>query len=366
MDERLHSRLELRGYLLEPDTAGIDELRVLGSGVGVVLDATGSPGALLDAVAAGRPDFVLLCSDTTGARCIEVLRSLSRHDPVLPLLAILPQGAGEAVKTALLRAGASDFFVRPFGAEELRMRLRNALRLSAQLRPARPEGTRTEDEIRDTIGEVILRELETLQVLGKAAEFKDQETGMHIVRVAHYAQLIARMIGLDRASQEILFHASALHDVGKIGIPDNILLKPARLSAPEYRVMQTHTTNGHGILEKSQSSYLLTGALIALTHHERFDGTGYPMGIRAEEIPLYGRIVCVADVFDALTSRRPYKQAWPIDQSLEQLRRERGTQFDPVLVDAFCAGERTVEQIHREHREPPAPEPPRTSAQAGA
>lgn len=231
------------------------------------------------------------------------------------------------------------------------MRIRNALRLSSAALNRHLGRPDSEDEIRATIGEVILRELETLQVLGKAAEFKDQETGLHIVRVAHYTSLIARMIGLDRTSREILFHASALHDIGKIGIPDRILLKPSRLSAPEYRLMQTHTTNGHGILEKSESSYLLTGALIALTHHERYDGTGYPMGIRGEEIPLYGRIVCVADVFDALTSQRPYKAAWSLPQSLEQLRRERGTQFDPVLVDAFCAGERVVEQIHRDHQD---------------
>jgi putative two-component system response regulator len=143
--------------------------------------------------------------------------------------------------------------------------------------------------------------------------------------------------------------------VGKIGIPDSILLKPSRLSPPEFRTIQTHTTNGHGILGDSASTYLLTGALIALTHHERFDGAGYPMSIGGEEIPLFGRIVGVADVFDALTSRRPYKDAWTLDRAFGLLRSERGRQFDPTLVDAFCANERAVEQIHRHGREPQRP-----------
>ena len=160
------------------------------------------------------------------------------------------------------------------------------------------------------------------------------------------------MIGESEFEQDALFHSSALHDIGKIGIPDSILLKPEPLSDDEFDVMRTHTTNGHGILERSESSYLLNGAMIALTHHERFDGSGYPMGLSCDEIPLNGRIVCVADVFDALTTKRPYKEPWSLDRAFGELESQRNTQFDPRLVDAFVSNAPRVNEIYYEHRDP--------------
>ena len=227
------------------------------------------------------------------------------------------------------------------------MRVRNALKMCATDTDWVKDSIDKENEIRNAIGEILLREYETLYILGKAAEYKDEDTGSHIVRVANYAKLLAHMMGESQSNQDIIYHASALHDIGKIGIPDSILLKPGRLDQPEVSIMRTHATNGHGILEHAASSYLLTGALIALTHHERFDGSGYPMQLNGGDIPLYGRIVCVADVFDALTTRRPYKEAWSLEKAFTLLKKERGRQFDPDLVDAFLHNATEVERIYR-------------------
>lgn len=271
--------------------------------------------------------------------------------PTTPVIALVDQSVGPERRGALIRAGVTDVLVSPYSPEELGSRLLNAARSADYVSFATREVSTYEDEVRNAIGEILLREYEALYVLGKASEYKDQETGAHIARVAHYSRLIARMVGLSDTDQETIFHASALHDVGKIGIPDSILLKPARLDDGEVVIMKTHTTNGHGMLKDAASSFLLTGAMIALTHHERFDGSGYPMRIAGEEIPLFGRIVCVADVFDALTTRRPYKNAWSIEDALQLLTDQRGGQFDPTLVDAFVYNEHRVRQIFDEHSE---------------
>ena len=265
------------------------------------------------------------------------------------MLAILPEGAGDTLKEEVMHAGVWDFFVRPVGIKEFQMRMRNVLRMRLVPEASVSEIAGRESEIRDAIGEILLREYETLYVLGKAAEYKDEDTGSHIIRVASYAKLIAGMLGENETSQDVVYHASALHDTGKIGIPDSILLKPARLSEEEFGIMRTHTTNGHGILEHSASSYLLNGAMIALTHHERYDGTGYPMKLSGDEIPLHGRIVCIADVFDALTTERPYKVPWPLERAFKLLKDERGRQFDPELVDAFLANSLRVEKIYEDN-----------------
>lgn len=288
---------------------------------------------------------VVVCAQ----RAQSMVRSAISAYQDTPVVAVVGEDVGPEQRAALIRAGAADVLAQPYSVEEMATRLLNVAQSHSYKRFSTRTVTDYEEEVRNTIGEILLREYEALYVLGKASEYKDQETGAHIARVAHYSRLIARMIGLAQSDQETLFHASALHDVGKIGIPDRILLKPGRLDSDEVTVMKTHTTNGHGMLKDAASSFLLTGAMIALTHHERFDGGGYPMGIIGEEIPLFGRIVCVADVFDALTTRRPYKDAWSIEEALGHLRGEREKQFDPILVDAFVYNEPRVRQIFHDH-----------------
>ncbi|MEY2632931.1 MAG: hypothetical protein RIR00_1585, partial [Pseudomonadota bacterium] len=179
------------------------------------------------------------------------------------------------------------------------------------------------------------REQELIYRLSRAAEFRDPETGAHIQRMAHYSRLIARQLGLDDAQQKLIFEAAPMHDVGKIGIPDHILLKPGRLTPEEFELMKRHASLGYELLNGSASSVLQAGAEIANSHHEKFDGSGYPNGLAGETIPLFGRIVAVADVFDALTSERPYKKAWPVEDARKLLVDGRGQHFDPVCVDAF-------------------------------
>ena len=190
-------------------------------------------------------------------------------------------------------------------------------------------------EVRSATASIVEREREIVLRLSRAAEFRDLETGSHIMRIAHFSELIARALGQSETECEQLFLASPMHDVGKIGIPDNVLLKPGRFNEEEFALMQQHTVIGHRILSGSQSELLQLAAEIALTHHERFDGAGYPHQRAGADIPIAGRIVAVADVFDALLSSRPYKRAWTVEEALGMIRVGRAKQFDPDCVDAF-------------------------------
>ena len=194
-----------------------------------------------------------------------------------------------------------------------------------------------EERVRERTAQLRESQLEIVQRLSQAAESRDGDTGEHIHRISRMTYLLARRIGLPEPEAELIGHASAMHDVGKIGIPDRVLLKPGKLDAEEWEIMQSHTTVGGTILEGSSSPLLQQAHEIALTHHERWDGSGYPAGLKGEEIPLAARITSVCDVFDALRSRRPYKERWPLEETLAELEAQRGRQFDPALVDAFLA-----------------------------
>lgn len=199
--------------------------------------------------------------------------------------------------------------------------------------------------------ELHTREYETLDVLARASDYKDPETAAHLVRVSHYARLLARLSGLDEETQSLIFHATPLHDIGKLGIPDSILLKEGRLTGEEKKIMQTHTDIGFEIMQNPYSKYLKAGAVIAMSHHERFDGSGYPNGLKGKDIPLFGRIVSLVDVFDALTTRRSYKDSWSFDDAVEEIGRQRGLHFDPELVDLFKEHLEDFRLIYLESRE---------------
>lgn len=191
------------------------------------------------------------------------------------------------------------------------------------------------EEVSKATAAILQRERETVLRLSKAAEYRDPETGAHILRMAHYSELIARGLGLPLADQQLLLEAAPMHDIGKVGITDAILLKPGRLSPEEFEIMKGHAQIGHEILKDSSSKVLKTGAEIALGHHEKFDGSGYPQGLAGEQIPIFSRIVAVADVFDALTSERPYKPAWSLERAAEHLKSQAGAHFDPACVQVF-------------------------------
>jgi putative two-component system response regulator len=193
--------------------------------------------------------------------------------------------------------------------------------------------------------------LEVVRRLGRAAEYKDNETGMHVVRMSKIAHLLARAMGMSEEDGKLLLHASPMHDIGKIGIPDYVLLKPGKLDADEWAIMKTHAQIGAEILGDHPSPLMQMARMVALTHHEKWDGSGYPKGLKGEEIPLVGRVTAVADVFDALTSVRPYKKGWPIDEAVQYIKDNAGSHFDPAVVEKFCDHLVEIIDIRETHRD---------------
>ncbi|MCG8428427.1 MAG: response regulator [Chromatiales bacterium] len=243
----------------------------------------------------------------------------------------------KAVRYKALEAGATDFLSKPIDHYECRARCRNLLKLRKQQDIIRDRARWLENEVKKKTTQLHQREKEILLRLAKAGEYRDEETGGHVCRTARYSYIIAKELGFNTEYCEVIQHAAPMHDIGKIGIPDQILLKPAKLTVSEWETMQTHTLIGYEILKDSSSEYLKCGATIALGHHERFDGKGYPNGLAGQDIPIEARIAAVADVFDALRSQRPYKQPWPIDKALDYLRTQRGKHFDNECIDAFLS-----------------------------
>jgi putative two-component system response regulator len=283
------------------------------------------------------PDVLLLdlqMPQPDGFELLRLLRPSTREAPQLPILVLTADMTPEAKRKALT-LGAKDYVTKPFDAIEVQARVRNLLETrllqlelqthNAQLRQSVQERTHERDESR----------LDAFNRLAIAAEYRDDDTRHHTQRVGRLSELLALELGLDDATAQALHQAAPLHDVGKIGISDAILLKPGALTPQEFDTMKTHVEIGASILSGSQFPLFQLAAEIALTHHERWDGTGYTYGLSGEEIPLAGRIVAVADVFDALTHDRPYKQAWPIPKAVEEIRGLRGAHFDPAVVDAF-------------------------------
>jgi response regulator RpfG family c-di-GMP phosphodiesterase len=252
----------------------------------------------------------------------------------IPVLMITADHEKET-RYAALESGANDFLTKPIDNAEFRARLRNMVSLRRSQKALADRAAWLAEKVSEATREILDREQEMITRLSRAAEFRDPETGAHIQRMAHYSNLIAKQLGLPQEEQELILRAAPMHDVGKIAIPDRILLKPGRLDEAEFTIMKTHAEKGWEILRQSKSHLLDAAAVIARSHHEKLDGSGYPQGLAGEAIPLHGRIVAVADVFDALTSERPYKKAWEIEHALEFLRKGAGTHFDPQCVSAF-------------------------------
>jgi putative two-component system response regulator len=252
----------------------------------------------------------------------------------VPIVMVTAAGQGE-IRRQALEAGATDFLTKPLDATEMKLRTRNLLALRRAQNQLRDRAAQLADEVLAATRALREGERELVARLCRAAEFRDPETGGHIQRMARYSALIARGLGLDEATQERLLVAAPLHDIGKIATPDEILLKPARLTPEEMAVMREHAAIGARILADSRMPEISMGCEIAAGHHEWWDGTGYPAGLAGEQIPLMARIVAVADVFDALTSPRPYKAAWPVTQAREHIAAGAGSHFDPRCVQVF-------------------------------
>ncbi|HXR58738.1 MAG TPA: HD domain-containing phosphohydrolase [Burkholderiales bacterium] len=300
-------------------------------------------------------DLVLvdyMMPDMDGIELVGRLRSLPGYEHV-PIVMVTGQ-EDKKVRYAALDAGITDFLTKPVDARECLARCRNLLTLRRQQLALEDKRRLLEGMVDEATREIREREKETLLRLARAGEFRDEETGYHLIRMARYSRLIANAIGLERDEAESIELAAPLHDIGKIGIPDGILLKPARLDEPEWSTMQRHPVIGHEILKGSASKYVRMGALIALGHHERYDGKGYPNGLEGDHIPLCARIVAVADVYDALTSVRPYKKAWKSPDAFDYIRAQRGKHFDPRLADAFLGMSERVLEVQRDLQDPAA------------
>jgi len=299
-------------------------------------------------------DLVLvdyMMPDMDGIELVKRLRALPGYEHV-PIVMVTVHD-DRKVRYAALDAGITDFLTKPVDARECLARCRNLLTLRRQQLVLEDKRRLLEHMVEDATREVREREKETLLRLARAGEFRDEETGNHLIRMSRYSRLIAGAIGLDQDEAETVELAAPLHDIGKIGIPDGILLKPARLDEPEWSTMQRHPVIGHEILKGSASKYVRMGALIALGHHERYDGSGYPNGLVGDHIPLSARIVAVADVFDALTSVRPYKKAWTTGDAYEYVDSQAGGHFDPRMVEAFRGMKAQVLEVQTQWRDPP-------------
>lgn len=321
-----------RILIIEHDEANIRVLeRLIRQVTQADLRSTSDPGLAMALFADFQPDLVLVdlrMPHSDVFTVLEALTGLIPADTCLPIVA-LTDDASPATKHWVLSSGATDFLVKPFDAYEIRLRIPNLLRSRALYRASQG---RTKDgqarELRDA-------NLETVERLALAAEYREDGTGKHTRRVGDMAALLAQALGLPDGPVAEIRLAARLHDVGKIAIPDRILLKPARLEPDEWQVMKTHTTEGAKIVAGSRDSLLLMAEAIALNHHERWDGRGYPRQLRGEAIALPARIVAVADAFDAMTHLRPYRRAFHEHEAIAELRRQAGAQFDPRCVERF-------------------------------
>ena len=338
--------------------------------VGRVSDCTPIPFThpltCLEWCATHMPDMVIvdfMMPGMNGVEFTERFRAMEGHSDI-PMLMVTASSDRET-RLSALEAGINDFVSKPFDAVELTARMKNMLALRASQKNLAQRAQMLADEAFATgqfVLEIAARERETLLCLGLAAERRDPETAEHITRMSNYSKLIGIEMGLGSEEAEMLLLASPLHDVGKLGTPDHILLKKGQLTPAEWDIMKQHTVIGAEILSQSKSPILQLGAKIAISHHEKFDGSGYPYGLKGDAIPLYGRIVALADVFDALTSARPYKPAWEVDRALAFIRQHTGNHFDPSCVAAFMQALDQVLEIKARFQDAPIEHPEMAAA----
>ena len=282
-------------------------------------------------------DLILLDIRMPHMSGIEVLEKLSatlEPGDWLPVLVVTAQTDDETRYKALA-AGARDFVNKPFKRWEVMLRIRNLLETRHFFKHQRMRADQLDEIVHERTKEIRETQLKIIERLGAAGEYRDEETGMHVMRMSHSSQKLALAAGLDAATAETILYATPMHDIGKIGISDTILLKPSRLDPDERKIMEIHAAIGGKIIGEHKAEVLAMARNVALFHHEKWDGSGYPHGIKGEAIPIEARIAAICDVFDALTSARPYKEAWPLDKAVGLIKEQAGKHFDPRLVEVF-------------------------------
>lgn len=298
------------------------------------------------------PDLILLdiiMPGTDGFAVCDRLKAdpLTRDIPIIFITAM----DDLTHKTKGFDVGAVDYITKPFDITEVKARVKTHLTLKLAGEALKNQNTILEEMVLERTKELRKAQIEVINRLGKAAEYRDQDTGTHINRMSKYCRLMGKALGLSREEYDRLDLASTMHDVGKIGISDNILLKPGKLDTGEWESMRSHTRIGEELLSGGTSQLLEVARIIAMTHHEKWDGTGYHQHLKGKDIPLVGRITCICDVFDALISRRPYKDPWPVDQALAEIKKGSGVFFDPDLVAVFLSLEPEIRKIVETHQD---------------
>jgi two-component system response regulator RpfG len=362
MSARRQSILKKKRHVLiiDDQTTGRTILQKVIEQIGDNLDVFtfGTPTEALAWIDQQDPDLIITDYRMPEMNGVEFIREIRKrpHCENVPVMMITVVSEKE-VRYEALEAGATAFLTRPIDQIECRTSCRNLLKMHEQHLIIQDRADWLARQVEVATDQITLREKETILRLARAGEYRDEGTGNHVIRMAKYSRLIAEALGcFSKQDCDDLEYAAPMHDIGKIGIPDGILLKPGKLNEYEWDIMQTHTTIGHAILSDSQSRYMQIGAIIALNHHERFDGKGYPNGLQGEDIPLIARVVAVADVFDALVSARPYKKAWPEEEAIAYIQQQAGTHLDPQCVDAFMQRLDEIKQIKSDYADEPGTE----------
>ena len=288
-------------------------------------------------------DLILLdirMPNIDGIAVLKLLANLGRDD-FLPVLVLTAHNDPDTRKAALA-AGARDFLTKPFVDREVMLRIRNTLETRAFYKAQRNRADALEEQVRERTKEIKDTQVEIIRRLGQAAEFRDNETGAHVMRMSYYCHVMALAAGQTEDEAEALRVAAPMHDIGKIGIPDHILLKQGKLTPDEFEIIKQHTVIGGRLLDHHPSKFMQMSREVAMAHHEKWDGSGYPNGLVGESIPINGRISAIADVFDALTSTRPYKTAWTIERAVSYIQEEAGRHFDPHLASIFLSSQSAI------------------------
>lgn len=307
--------------------------------------ATSGPQAL-DNIENNPPDLVLLDIMMPEMDGFEVCRKIKENENTKDIPVIFVTAKDEVSDEAKgFEIGGIDYITKPVTPSIVLARIKTHLELKSANEDLKNQNAILDQKIKKRRMELKASQLEAVERLGLAAEYRDEETGQHIKRISEYCRLIGIHLGFTTEGNENLAIASTMHDVGKIGIPDHIIMKPGKLTADEWEIMKNHTVIGAKLLSESESEILQAAETIALTHHEKWDGTGYPNGLKGEEIPLIGRIVCMCDMFDTLVSERPYKESWSIKSAIQEIKNKSGTYFDPKLVELFSTLDHEINKI---------------------
>ncbi len=345
----VHDMLQAKILIVDDLAANVSLLsRALTAAGYVSVDSTMAPQTVRDLHARNGYDLILLDLHMPVMDGFQVMEAVRRVEPgdYLPIIVITAQ---PALKLRALNAGAKDFISKPFDLAEVLARVHNMLETRLLYKELHSYNRMLESRIRTRTADIHDSHLETIFAMTRAAEYRDEDTGAHVQRISYYCRELSGQLGMDADFGDLIFFASPMHDIGKIGVQDSILLKPSSFTQTEWALMKAHTTMGAEILVGSKSPYLQMGAAIALGHHERWDGSGYPNGEWGENIPLAARIMNICDVYDALRSRRPYKSAYDHDAAMSIIEhgdgRTRPEHFDPTILDAFCRNQQVFRDI---------------------